>query len=162
MDKVKLKEGDILTVQTEAISSAYDGGEDFEKIVVETTGDVTGVGDIEELFEKDIYRIVKNKAHEDLVAVGGNSCYYSIEGEPIESFSRPKKGFLRINGEYDVPTTASVVDTPLHKLYFIDSVRAQRIATTLNKVELKRIKKLQTVLDKVAIMLEQIVEGKNV
>lgn len=162
MTEVKMKAGDLLTIKTEAVANDYDNGNDFENIVVEGPEDLSAFKSIEDLFDESIFKVVKNTSHKDIEEAGGNICYYSIEGERIESFTRPKKGVLRINGEYDIPTKGNDDECLLIDRRFLNERQAQAIATALNTVELKRSKKLRTALDKVIVMLGQIVDGKLV
>lgn len=155
------KKGDLITVQAEAASTAYAQGGDFDTLKIETTEDVEGFGDLAALAEKQIYKINKNNAHQDIVAAGGNTSYYTIQGEAIESLAFVTKGEVKVNGEHDIPFKTSKI-TKLSETYFFDELAAQAIATGLNRIELDRAKLLQKAMDKVVVMLDQIVDKASV
>jgi hypothetical protein len=164
---MSLKEGNVITVQTEQAVRDYEReGRDIENVMVEVNNSKHMTGDFREVLKKlkdsSVYKIVRNDLHDDLKKFGVQLYHYSLTGSKINSVAFPTAGVAKINGNIDINYEDKNESGPLSEAVFMDEREAQAIATGLNTHELNLLRELQKSLAKAETMLSKITDNKMV
>lgn len=153
-----LRPGDLINVQAESIGSEYEANGDITLVQVESTDEMDDMSDFSKLAKMQIYKIVKNDVHADLARFGVNIGHFSLDAIKVKTIAiNDSETEVKINGEYNVPIKKKKGRTPLLETYFPNVESASVIATSLNIIEKKKMKQLNSATEKALVTLDQIV-----
>ena len=156
----KLQAGDVITVQTEAISNDYRACGDFDVLQIDSTDEMDDLNnDFKKLAKLKMYRVEKHDVHKDLAKFGVNIRHYGLKEIKVETTALSEDGTsIKVNGEHIVSLVKSPKKTLLSESNFLKEGDAIAVAETLNRIELDKMKELKEAATNGEIMLGQIVE----